>query len=75
MSSPAAGKSSAPTSSLSSDVADLVCRVLCHRSTGVLNITTGTVISFLEIAQKHIQKEFQRQASSFQILHYLVQSN
>jgi len=34
------------------DVADLTCRVLCHQSTGVLNIATGEVASFREIAEQ-----------------------
>ena len=32
------------------DVADLTCRVLCHQSVGVLNIATGSVVSFCESA-------------------------
>ena len=32
------------------DVSDLTCRVLSYQSTGVLNIATGTVVSFREIA-------------------------
>jgi len=34
------------------DVAELVCRVVAHRSRGVLNIATGQVHSFREIADK-----------------------
>jgi nucleoside-diphosphate-sugar epimerase len=34
------------------DVADIVSRVLLHRSTGILNIATGEVISFREIAEQ-----------------------
>ena len=37
------------------DVADLTCRVLCHQSTGTLNIATGTVVSFHEIAEQITQ--------------------
>jgi len=37
------------------DVAELTCRVLCHQSTGSLNIATGTVVSFHEIAEQIIQ--------------------
>jgi UDP-glucose 4-epimerase len=37
------------------DVADLTCRVLVHQSTGVLNIATGNVVSFREIADQVIQ--------------------
>ena len=37
------------------DVADLTCRVLGHRSTGILNIATGTVVSFYEIAKQITQ--------------------
>ncbi len=33
------------------DIAGLVYRVLCHQSEGVLNIATGTVTSFREIAE------------------------
>ena len=33
------------------DVAELICRTLCHRSQGVLNVATGRVISFREIAE------------------------
>ena len=33
------------------DLADLTCRVLGHQSTGSLNIATGTVVSFREIAE------------------------
>lgn len=38
------------------DVAELVARVLYRRSTGVLNIATGTVHSFREIAEKFSSK-------------------
>lgn len=38
------------------DVAELVARVLYHRSTGVLNIATGEVHSFREIAEKFSAK-------------------
>jgi UDP-glucose 4-epimerase len=34
------------------DVADLTCRVLDHQSTGILNIATGTVVSFRDIAEQ-----------------------
>ncbi len=34
------------------DVSDLTCRVLGHQSTGVLNIATGKVTSFREIANQ-----------------------
>jgi UDP-glucose 4-epimerase len=34
------------------DVADLTCRVLNHQSTGILNIATGTVVSFRDIAEQ-----------------------
>lgn len=34
------------------DVAELAARVLCRRSTGVLNIATGAVHSFAEIAER-----------------------
>ena len=37
------------------DVSDLICRVLSHRSTGILNIATGTVVSFQEIAEQVTQ--------------------
>ena len=37
------------------DVSDLICRVLSHRSTGILNIATGTVFSFREIAEQATQ--------------------
>ena len=37
------------------DVADLTCRVLCQQSTGCLNIATGTVVSFSDIAKKVTQ--------------------
>jgi UDP-glucose 4-epimerase len=37
------------------DVSDLICRVLSHRSTGILNIATGTVVSFREIAEQATQ--------------------
>ena len=33
------------------DVAELICRVLCRQSTGTLNIATGTVVSFRDIAE------------------------
>ena len=38
------------------DVAELTCRVLYHQSTGTLNIATGNVVSFREIAEhaKHL---------------------
>jgi nucleoside-diphosphate-sugar epimerase len=38
------------------DVAELVARVLYHRSTGVLNIATGKVHSFREIAERFSSK-------------------
>ncbi len=34
------------------DLADLVCRVIDHRSTGTLNVATGEVQSFREIAER-----------------------
>ena len=34
------------------DVADLTCRVLVHQSTGILNLATGNVVSFREIADQ-----------------------
>jgi UDP-glucose 4-epimerase len=34
------------------DVADLTCRILVHKSTGILNIATGNVVSFREIAEQ-----------------------
>lgn len=34
------------------DVAELAARVLCRRSTGVLNVATGAVHSFAEIAER-----------------------
>ena len=34
------------------DVADLTCRVLRHQSTGILNIATGAVVSFRDIAEQ-----------------------
>ena len=34
------------------DVADLTCRVLVHKSTVILNIATGNVVSFREIAEQ-----------------------
>ena len=34
------------------DVAELICRVLCRQSTGTLNIATGTVVSFRDIAEQ-----------------------
>ena len=34
------------------DLADLVCRVLAHRSAGVLNVASGEVHSFREIAER-----------------------
>ena len=34
------------------DVAELTCRVLCQQSIGVLNIATGTVVSFRDIAEQ-----------------------
>jgi len=37
------------------DVANLTCRVLCHQSTGILNIATGAVVSFREIAEQVVQ--------------------
>ena len=37
------------------DVAELTCRVLCQQSTGILNIATGTVVSFREIAEQVVQ--------------------
>ena len=36
------------------DVADLTCRVLCQQSIGSLNIATGSVVSFHEIAEQII---------------------
>ena len=37
------------------DVADLTCRVLYQQSTGILNIATGTIISFRNIAEHIMQ--------------------
>jgi len=37
------------------DVVDLTCRVLGHQSAGSLNIATGRVVSFRDIAEKVIQ--------------------
>jgi len=37
------------------DVADITCQVLCQQSTGILNIATGTIISFREIAEQVTQ--------------------
>lgn len=37
------------------DVAEIVSRVLLHRSTGILNIATGEVVSFREIAEQAAQ--------------------
>lgn len=37
------------------DVAEIVSRALLHRSTGVLNIATGEVVSFREIAELVVQ--------------------
>ena len=37
------------------DVTDLTCRVLCHQSIGSLNIVTGSVVSFREIAEQVMQ--------------------
>jgi UDP-glucose 4-epimerase len=34
------------------DVAEIVCRVIEHRSRGTLNIATGEVYSFREIAER-----------------------
>jgi len=34
------------------DVADLTYRVLVHQSTGIMNIATGTVVSFRDIAEQ-----------------------
>ena len=34
------------------DVAELIWRVLAHRSRGVLNVATGEVASFREIAER-----------------------
>jgi nucleoside-diphosphate-sugar epimerase len=34
------------------DVAEIVCRVIAHRSRGTLNIATGEVMSFREIAER-----------------------
>jgi len=36
------------------DVAELTCRVLHHQSTGILNIATGTVVSFRDIAEQTV---------------------
>ncbi len=33
-------------------MADLTCRVLCQKSTGVLNIATGNVVPFYDIAEQ-----------------------
>ncbi len=37
------------------DVAEIVSRVLFHRSTGILNIATGHVVSFREIAEQVVR--------------------
>lgn len=37
------------------DVAEIVSRVLWHRSTGILNIATGDVVSFREIAEQVVE--------------------
>ncbi len=37
------------------DVAEIVCQCLLHRSYGVLNLTTGEVVSFNDIAKKVTQ--------------------
>ena len=37
------------------DVAEIVSRVLFHRSTGILNIATGNVVPFREIAEQVVQ--------------------
>jgi nucleoside-diphosphate-sugar epimerase len=37
------------------DVAEIVFRVLCHRSVGVLNIATGEVHSFRDIAERVVR--------------------
>lgn len=37
------------------DVAEIVSRVLFHRSSGILNIATGDVVSFREIAEQAVQ--------------------
>lgn len=37
------------------DVAEIVSRVLFHRSSGILNIATGDVVSFREIAEHTVQ--------------------
>ncbi|MEM8811403.1 MAG: NAD-dependent epimerase/dehydratase [Pseudomonadota bacterium] len=36
------------------DVAEIIYRVLCHKSTGVLNVATGEVQSFKEIAEQAV---------------------
>jgi len=38
------------------DVAELVCLTLSHRSRGVLNVATGQVISFRDIAEEIVSK-------------------
>jgi nucleoside-diphosphate-sugar epimerase len=37
------------------DVAELAARVLAHRATGTLNIATGTVTSFRQVAERAVQ--------------------
>jgi UDP-glucose 4-epimerase len=37
------------------DVAEILSRVVLHRSTGILNIATGSVLSFRAIAEKVVQ--------------------
>ena len=37
------------------DVAELTCSVLCHKSTSKLNIATGRVVSFREIAEQTVK--------------------
>ncbi|MFN0044712.1 MAG: NAD-dependent epimerase/dehydratase family protein [Alphaproteobacteria bacterium] len=39
------------------DVAEIACRVLFHRSAGILNLATGHVVTFLEIAEA-VSKQF-----------------
>ena len=38
------------------DVAELVCQTLSHRSRGILNVATGQVISFRDIAEEIVSK-------------------
>ena len=37
------------------DVAEIICRIMINRSVGIINIATGSVMSFSSIAKKIIQ--------------------